>query len=71
MKKIWILAVGALMMAACSNDETTERQQYVADEGEIQLQFMHPGGGETRATETAFENTDQVGVYVTAQDEAL
>ena len=80
MKKIWILAVGALLMAACSNDEESgianplqqdNDEQYVADEGEMQFLFEYPGSGETRATETAFENTDQIGVYVTAQDEAL
>lgn len=68
MKKIFILAVGAMMMAACSNDETNA-PTYVADEGEIQLQFLHPGA--TRATDTQFENTDQIGVYVTAADAQL
>ena len=69
MKKIWLLAVGALIMTACSSDETIEQLGYVPDKGEIQLQFVHPH--QTRATETAFENTDQIGVYVTAADEAL
>lgn len=69
MKKIWLLAVAALMLAACSNDETSEQQGYVAEDGEIQLQFVHPS--QTRATDTEFENTDQIGVYVTAADEAL
>lgn len=69
MKKIWLLAVGALMMAACSSDETIEQLGYVPDEGEIQLQFVHPY--QTRATETAFENTDEIGVYVTKSDEEL
>ena len=80
-KKIWILAVGALMMAACSSDDESgitnplqqdnSLQEYVADEGEMQFLFEHPNEGVTRATETAFENTDQIGVYVTAADEAL
>lgn len=69
MKKIWLLAVGALVMAACSNDETNEEQTFVPDKGEIQLQFIHPNV--TRATETAFENTDEIGVYVTKSDEDL
>ena len=69
MKKIWLLAVGALMMAACSSEETSEQQGFVADKGEIQLQFVHPA--QTRATDTQFENTDQIGVYVTAKDVAL
>ena len=69
MKKILLLAAGAMMMAACSSDETTE-QTYVADEGEIQLELVHPGAV-TRATDTQFESTDKIGVYVTAKDEAL
>ena len=69
MKKIWLLAVGALMMAACSSEGTSEQQGFVADKGEIQLQFVHPA--QTRATDTQFENTDQIGVYVTAKDVAL
>lgn len=69
MKKIWMIAVGALMMVSCSSDETEIQQSFVADKGEIQLQFVHPS--QTRATETNFENTDEVGVYVTAADEVL
>ncbi len=57
------------MMAACSSEETSEQQGFVADKGEIQLQFVHPA--QTRATDTQFENTDQIGVYVTAKDVAL
>ena len=67
--KIFYWAVAAMMLTACSNDES-EQQTYVADKGEIQLQFVHPAQT-TRATETAFENTDQIGVYVTAANEAL
>ena len=66
--KFLVWATVAAVLTACSNDET-ESQQYVADKGEIQLQLIHPY--QTRATETAFENTDQIGVYVTAADEAL
>lgn len=66
MKKIWLLAVGALIVTACSNDETNEQLAYVPDKGEIQLQMVHPYL--TRATDTQFENTDQIGVYVTAKD---
>lgn len=69
MKKIWLFAIGAFVMAACSNDETNEEQLFVPDKGEIQLQFIHPNV--TRATETAFENTDEIGVYVTKSDEDL
>lgn len=69
MKKIWLLAVGALIMTACSSDETIEQLGYVPDKGEIQLLFVHPH--QTRATETAFENTDELGVYVTKSNEEL
>lgn len=70
MKKLWLIAAGALMMAACSSDEN-EEQTFVADKGEIQLLFVHPNQTQTRATETSFENADEVGVYVTAADELL
>ncbi len=69
MKKLGLMAVGVLMMTACSNDETNKQQGYVADKGEIQLNFVYPST--TRATDTSFENSDKIGVYVTAKDEAL
>ena len=56
-------------MAACSSEEINENLPYVADEGEIQLMFVHPAS--TRATDTNFEATDQVGVYMTAADANL
>ena len=62
---IW--AVAALVMGACSND--LEENGPAVDEGEIQLEFIHPGA--TRATDTQFENKDRLGVFVTAEDEAL
>lgn len=68
MKKIWLLAVGVLTMASCSNDETKE-QEFVAAEAEIQLDFVHPNS--TRATDTQFENSDKIGVFVTTKDEVL
>lgn len=57
----------AMAMAACSSDD--EQVPPVA-EGEIQLMFLHPSG-QTRATDTSFENTDEIGVYVTAADSKL
>ena len=69
MKKIWLLAVGVLMMASCSNDETSE-QGYKADNGEMQFLFVYPTTV-TRATDTSFENSDKIGVYVTAKNEPL
>ena len=75
--KIWLLAALSAL-AACSNDderettgpEQSERQAFVADEGEIVLQMVHPGAV-TRATETAFEATDSIGVFVTQGDASL
>lgn len=81
--KILVWAAAAVVLVACSKDDESgmanplgqeQQQQYVADEGEIQLLFAVGNGTTdvvTRATETNFENTDQVGVYVTAADEAL
>ena len=79
MNKSKILLLAALtMLAACSNDEEQEvkvpqqsnQETFVADKGEIVLQMIHPNAV-TRATETAFENTDSIGVFVTLQDAAL
>ena len=57
-----------MLLAACNNDELNE-PTFVADEGEIQLDFIHPGS--TRATDTQFEAKDRIGVFVTAEGEAL
>lgn len=65
--KIFLAAIAALAMTACNNDE---EQVFTPVEGEIQLQFIHPSG-QTRATDTSFENTDEIGVYVTAIDSKL
>lgn len=79
-RNIW--TIGCLLLAAgftaCTGDEEqvsviqqeSEEQPYVPDEGEIVLQFVHPGAV-TRATETAFEDKDSIGVYVTASDADL
>lgn len=68
MKRLFLYAAVAVALVACSNNELTEPKS-VVDEGEIQLDFIHPGV--TRATDTQFENKDQLGVFVTAEGEAL
>lgn len=68
MKRLFLYAAAAMVLAACNNDELAE-PKYVADEGEIQLDFAHPGN--TRATDTQFEAKDRIGVFVTAEGEAL
>ncbi len=79
MNKRKILLLAALtMLVACSKDDEPEMQalqqsgqeMFVADKGEIVLQMIHPNAL-TRATETAFEHTDSIGVFVTVQDAAL
>lgn len=62
---IW--AVMTLAMSACSND--FEENGATIDEDEIQLEFIHPGS--TRATDTQFEAKDRIGVFITAEGEAL
>ena len=64
--KIILASMTVLAMAACSNDD---EQVFTPAEGEIQLQMVHPA--QSRATDTAFENTDEIGVYVTAADAKL
>lgn len=65
--KIFLAAMTMIAMAACNNDD---EQMFTPAEGEIQLQCVHPSA-KTRATDTAFENSDQIGVYVTTGDNAL
>lgn len=64
--------MAAMAFTACSNDDEQEKA-YTPDKGEIVLQLVHPGEGQTptRATETSFEADDSIGVYVTAADAAL
>lgn len=57
-----------LLFAACSN-ENDFKEVYVPDEGEIQFVMLHPG--QTRATETSFEENDSIGVFVTESDAEL
>lgn len=69
MKRLLIYAVASIGFTACNNEELTE-PRYLAEDGEIQLQMLHPGQL-TRATDTSFESNDSIGVYVTAADAAL
>lgn len=69
MRKLFLYAAAAATFASCSNNELSE-PKFVADEGEIQLQMLHPGQL-TRATDTAFEDGDSIGVYVTNAETAL
>lgn len=61
--------MAALTFTACSGDNGQE-VMFTPDKGEIVLLMQHPGY-QTRATDTAFEADDAIGVYVTAADAAL
>ena len=65
--KLFMAAMTVLAMTACSNDE---EQMLTSNEGEIQLDLIHPAS-QTRVTDTKFEYNDEVGVYVTAADSKL
>jgi len=65
---IWLLAMAVLALAACNNDSDSD--DLGIDEGEIQLDFIFPESA-TRATDTQFESKDRIGVFVTAEGEAL
>lgn len=67
--KYFMAAAMAIAFAACSNESEMENSVYTPEEGEIQLMVMHPH--QTRVTETSFEDSDSIGVYVTASDVAL
>lgn len=74
MRKVKYLLLAVMTVfafVACnSDDEMRVESPDGTNTGEIQLDMLHPGRV-TRATETAFENTDSIGVYVTAQDVVL
>ncbi len=75
MKRIRFMQMAMLMAAmtftACQSSDVDEVTSNVPEQDEIVLDMIHPHGAATRATETAFENSDKVGVYVTAADAAL
>ena len=75
MKRVRFMQMAMLMAAmaftACQNSDVDEVTSNVPEQDEIVLDMIHPHGAATRATETAFENSDKVGVYVTAADAAL
>lgn len=62
--------MATMTFTACSNDDETGNPMFTPDKGEIVLMMEHPGQV-TRATETAFEAKDEIGVYVTRADAAL
>lgn len=60
MKKIFsILAIAALLMVSCENSEDIP----IVEDGVMQIEVLHPSA--TRATETAFEGGDKIGLYAT------
>lgn len=60
MKKIFsILVVATLLMVGCENSEDIP----VVEDGVMQIEVLHPSA--TRATETAFESGDKIGLYAT------
>ena len=66
--KDFIWAALALSVCACSS-EGDESQPRI-EEGEIQLEMVHPSAA-TRVTDTTFEDKDRIGVFVTAEGETL
>lgn len=67
--KYFMAAAMAIVFAACDNENEISNEVYTPDEGEIQLVMVHPH--QTRVTETSFESSDSISVYVTANDAAL
>ena len=60
MKKIFsILVVATLVLMGCENNENIP----VIEDGVMQIEVLHPSA--TRATETAFEIGDEIGLYAT------
>ena len=67
--KYMMAAAMTIALAACDNESEKIVEVYTPEEGEIQLMMMHPH--QTRVTDTSFESSDSIGVYVTANDAAL
>lgn len=68
MKKLNVLLLAtavAMSFSSCNHEE-----EWNDHAGEIQLNMLYPGQ-ESRATETSFEKSDSIGVYVTAAEAAL
>ena len=59
MKKYIALATLAFVIAGCENSEDIP----VVEDGVMQIEVLHPSA--TRATETAFEGGDKIGLYAT------
>ena len=60
-KKLFFLAIAALGLAACSNDDVVEINQSLEDANTISFRPLN--NGMTRATEkTAFASADQISV---------
>ena len=59
MKKYITIATLALVIVGCENSDNTP----IIDDGAMQIDVLHPSA--TRATETAFENEDVIGLYAT------
>lgn len=75
MKKVRFMQMAMLMavmtFTACQNSDVDDLDNSKSGQREIVLDIVHPNGNVTRATETAFEKSDQIGVYVTAADASL
>ncbi len=69
MKKVRFMQMAMLMAAmtftACQDSDVDEMSGSKPGQEEIVLDMIYPHSGGTRATETAFEKSDQIGVYVT------
>jgi hypothetical protein len=61
MKKIYALAFAALFIFSCNKIETPE----IAEDGAMHFNVQYPA---TKATETAFEAGDKIGVYITGYE---
>ena len=59
MKKYIVLATLAFVVVGCESSDNIP----VVDDGAMQIEVLHPSA--TRATETAFENGDVIGLYAT------
>ena len=65
---VYMMAAAMAIVCTACNDES-EILVNTPEDGEIQLMMMHPN--QSRVTDTYFEDTDSIGVYVTEKDAKL
>jgi len=63
------VALLTIISSSCSNDDILGNEPFSGDKLKMEFNFSHPS--QTRATETAFETGDKVGLFVNPSDKPI